>query len=221
MRPLAAIALLALAATPSAAQDSGYEQAFVDAFGEACVPERLSYEGTKANAEGLGWVAAARGDHPELATMMAKMDAGLAEAADMQPTIAYQLYTKPVADVPHYLVVTRSSFVMDGSLGEQDEEPEVWTYIGCYLYNFDAAGPIDPAPMTALVEKPISRSIDQDGLVGHVWGPPCPMPRTGDSYLSFIADNSPAAAQTGFSGLMVKFETSEPDPGEEVPETYC
>lgn len=222
IRSAAVAALAVLAAAPAGATESGdYGRAFVAAFAEACVPERLSYAGTKANAERLGWRVAQRDAHPELAAMMAKTDEGLAEAADMQPSFDYALYAKPIAETEHFLVVSRSSFVMDFSSGEEGEEPEVWAYIGCYLYNFDAIEPIDPAPMTALIEKPISHSLDQDGLVAHVWGPPCPMPRTGDSYLTFIAENSAGSMQTGFSGLMVKFETSEPDPGEVVPATYC
>ena len=215
----AAIAIVALAAAPAAASDSaGYGQAFVDAFAAACVPERLSYPGTKANAQSLGWTDAARTDHPELAAVLAITDAAATEAADeMQATFEYALYSKPVADAPHHLVVSRSSFV----IGEPDDPLNPWVYIGCYLYNFDAAQPIDPAPMTALIAKPISHEVDEDGLVSYVWGPPCPMPRTGDSYLTFIAEDSPHAAATGFTGLMVKFETSEPDPGEVVPETYC
>lgn len=220
---LAVIVPLTLAAAiiPAAAAPAGYGEAFVGAFAAACVPERLSYTGTKSNAEELGWTAAERTAHPELAALLARMEAGLAEAADMQPTFDYQLYARPVAGADHYLVVSRSSFVMDLGSGEDASEPEVWASIGCYLYNFDAAEPIDPAPMTALIEKPIAHAVDQDGIVGHVWGPPCPMPRTGDSYLTFIAEGSPAAAQTGFSGLMVKFETSEPEAGEVVPATYC
>jgi hypothetical protein len=217
----AAFAVLALAAPPVVASESGnYGQAFINAFAEACVPERLSYPGTRANAEALGWKATERDAHPELAAMMARVDEGAAEAADeMQGTFDYRLYAMPVADVPHYLVVSRATFLMEG-FGENDE-PEEWVYLGCYLYNFDAAAPIDPAPMTALTGKPTAREVDQEGLVSYLWGPPCPMPRTGDSYLTFIAEDSPHAAQTGFSGLMVKFETSEPDEGEVVPQTYC
>jgi hypothetical protein len=215
----AAIAVLALAAAPAFASDSmDYGQAFVDAFAEACVPERLSYAGTKANAEALGWTVAERSAHPELDAMMAIMDAGATEAAEeMQATFDYGLYSKPVADVTHFLVVSRASFV----IGEPDDPLNPWVYIGCYLYNLDAAEPIDPAPVSALVGNPISHSLDEDGLVAHVWGPPCPMPRTGDSYLTFIAEDSPHVAATGFSGLVLKFETSEPDPGQVVPETYC
>jgi hypothetical protein len=218
----AALAVSAVvAAFPAPAQDSTeYGQAFVDTFAAACVPERLSYPGTRANAEKLGWTAAERDAHPELAAMMAKMDEGALEAAEeMQGTFDYRIYAKPVADVPHYLIVSRATFLMEG-FGE-NEEPDEWVYIGCYLYNFEATAPIDPAPMSALTGQPIAREVDQDGLVSYLWGPPCPMPRTGDSYLTFVSDESPHAAQTGFSGLMVKFETSEPDEGEVVPETYC
>jgi hypothetical protein len=216
----AAAALIASAlvlGTPGGALAS-YDQDFVDTFAAACVPERLSYPGTKANAETLGWVPATRDAHPELAAMMAKMDAGAAEAAEeMQGTFELELYSKPVAEVAHYLVVARSSFIVD----PEEDPPDPWVYIGCYLYNFDATAPIDPAPVTALIEKPIARTVDDQGMTGHVWGPPCPMPRTGDTYMSFIAEDSPHVALTGFSGLVIKFETSEPDPGEVVPETYC
>lgn len=212
---------MALAAVPASASESAeYGPAFIDAFAAACVPERLSYQGTVANVESLGWTRAERSAHPELAKMMAVMDAGAEEAAeDMQASFEYGLYAKPVADMPHYLVVSRASFIVE-ELSEE-EEPDPWIFIGCYLYNFDASAPIDPAPMTALTGNPISRESNQDGLVAYLWGPPCPMPRTGDSYLTFIAEDSPHAGQTGFSGLMVKFETSEPDEGEEVPDTYC
>lgn len=216
----ACLAALALSVAPVSAQDAAYGEAFVDAFAAACVPERLSYAGTRATAESLGWTTAERSAHPELETMMAAMDAGAAEAAeDMEATFEYGLYAKPVTDLPHYLIVTRASFIMEG-FGENDE-PDTWVYIGCYLYNFDATAPIDPAPMTALTGNEIAGEVNEDGLVSYLWGPPCPMPRTGDSYLTFIADDSPHAAQTGFSGLMIKFETSEPGEGDVVPESYC
>lgn len=216
----AALAVLGqLAPLPAAAAD--YGQAFVDAFAAACVPERLSYAGTRSTAVKLGWMPADRSAHPELASMMAKMDEAAAEAAaEMQGTFEHQVYARPIAGEPHYLIVSRSSFVVDFG-GAQAGAADRWTYVGCYLYNFDAAAPIDPAPLSALTGQPIAHALDEDGVVSYVWGPPCPMPRTGDSYLTFIAEDSPQVTRTGFSGLMVKFETSEPDPGEVVPETYC
>ena len=223
MRAIVAALTALVLAGAALAEDTPpeYGQAFVDAFAGACVPERLSYPGTKANAEALGWAPAEREAHPELAAMMAIMDEGAAEAAEeMDATFEHQLYVKPVAETDHFLVVSRSTFIIEG-FGDPDEEPDPWVRIGCYLYNFDATAPIDPAPVTALIENPISQSVEQDGIVSYVWGPPCPMPRTGDTYMTFLADGSPLVAQTGFSGLMMKFETSEPDEGEKVPETYC
>lgn len=216
----AAVALLACVAAPSAmaTESADYGAAFVDAFATACVPERLSYAGTRANAEALGWITAERDAHPELMAMMSVMDSAAASAAEeMEGAFEHGLYTKPVADLPHYLVVSRASF----NIGEPDDPLNPWVYVGCYLYNFDATAPIDPAPVSALTGNAVAQQVDNEGLVSYVWGPPCPMPRTGDSYLTFIADNSPHAAQTGFSGLMLKFETSELDPGAAIPEPYC
>lgn len=212
------VALLAVAAAPAFATEFDYGPAFVDAFATACVPERLSYPGTKAHAETLGWTAAVAAAHPELDAMMAIMHKSADEAAeDLQGTFEYEIYAKPVADVAHYLIVSRATYIVDPG----QEPPDPWVYIGCYLYNFDATEAIDPAPVSALIGKEIAYQVDQDGLISYTWGPPCPMPRTGDSYLTFIAEQSVHTAQTGFSGLMMKFETSEPDPGEVVPETYC
>jgi len=56
---------------------------------------------------------------------------------------------------------------------------------------------------------------------GWIWGPPCPMPRTGDTYLTFIPEVSQYKDQTGFTGLVLKFDTSEPKPDEVVPASYC
>lgn len=218
--PAAALAALLLAAAPAGAEQAGYGEAFVAAFAEACVPERLSYPGTTGQAQAAGWTVVAPDAHPELASLLTRLEQVARQAAEeMDATLEYGLYGRNVAGTPHHLIVSRSSFAMD--FGDPDDAPEIWTYIGCYLYNFDAAEPIDPAPMSALTGNPVARQVDDNGLVSYTWGPPCLMPRTGDSYLTFIATGSPHAETAGFSGLMVKFETSEPDPGEEVPETYC
>jgi len=218
----AAIALLALAVVPAAAAESAdYGQAFVDAFAEACVPQRLSYEGTIAHARSIGWITATPEDHPELAAMMAASERGMAEAKAEDPDLQFEFQgvhlSKSVAGTPHFLFVGRTSSI----IGEPDDPLNPWVYIGCYLYNFDATEMIDIAPVGALLDKPLSHSVDHDGVIGHVWGPACSMPRTGDTYLTLITEASPQKAATGFTGLGLKFETSEPDPDTVVPETYC
>lgn len=208
--------LAACAAGSAMAAPSAYDLAFVSEFAEACVPQRLSYPGTLENARGQGWTDVERSASPELDAMLAISEAAALDP-ELQATFEYQILAKSFEDTEHFLVVSRSSFVID-----PEEDPvDPWILIGCYIYNLDATAPIDPEPVTALIGKPISSSISDETLTAHVWGPPCPMPRTGDTYLTFVPEGSPQAEATGFSGLVLKFSTSEPDPGEVVPETYC
>jgi hypothetical protein len=215
LRPALAAASLAVLASPAFAQaPAGYDQAFVDAFAEACVPGRLSYAATLETAQAAGWTEVARDDHPELASVMQKSDEMLAADPEFTPEVVLVLMAREVAGIRHHLSINESKIVI-----EEGDEP--WVLVGCHLYNFDATAPLDPAPVTALLDKEISHSLDQDGLVGHVWGPSCDMPRTGDTYLSFAREGTPTAQKVAFSGLSLNFATSTPDPGEVVPETYC
>ncbi len=215
---LAALAglMVALAAMPAAAAPAPYDIAFVSEFAEACVPQRLSYPGTRETALAQGWTEVKRDAHPELDVLM-----GLSEQAaidpELQMTFDYALFSKAIEGQAHYLVVSRSTAV----IGEPDDPLNPWVYIGCYLYNLDATGPIDPEPVTALVGNPIANSINEDGIVAYLWGPPCPMPRTGDTYLTYVGEDSSQADVGGFTGLVLKFDTSEPAEGEVVPSTYC
>ena len=192
---------LALGAAPAHAGPTAYDQAFVDAFAGACVPQRLSYEGTKETALGAGWAEVERGANTELDTMM-----GISEAAatdpELKPVFDYALYAKPIEGVTHYLVVSRAEF--DGP------DADRWAYIGCYLYNFDAEAAIAPEPVTALIGNPIGQTESDMHLTGYVWGPPPAMPRTLDTYLTFVPELSQYKDQTGFSGMVLKFDTSEP-----------
>jgi hypothetical protein len=192
-------------------------QRVVDAFAETCVPQRLSYFGTRNQATDQGWTEVDQTAHPELDAIMKKALAEL-EADDTFPDIQfqYQAYRRDVAGRPHYLVVSHfNSGIIEGF-----DDPFI--EIGCYLYDFDAGEPVDPAPVTAFTGKPLAREQVEPGhIAGYLWGPPCPLPRTGDTYLTLIPDGSRYAEQTGFTGLVLKFSTAEPDPGEVVPDTYC
>jgi hypothetical protein len=210
-----ASAIAALLVSPAPASAGDYDIDFVTAFAEACVPQRMSYPGTVDTARAAGWREVERTAHPELDALMAKSEEAASDP-ELKPTFAYTLLAKAIAGIDHHLVVSRSSFVLD----PDENPPDPWVLIGCYLYNLDATAPVDPAPVTALIGNPIANSHADDTLTAHVWGPPCPMPRTGDTYLTYIPDGSPHA-DAGFTGVVLKFETSEPDPGEAVPETYC
>jgi hypothetical protein len=204
----------ACAVTPALAVPTAYDIAFVSEFADACVPQRLSYEGTQQQALAEGWVSVERTANAELDTMMAISEAAAKDPELIDASYDYRIYSKPIEGQTHFLVVSRA-----GAAIEQGEDP--WILIGCYLYNFDAAAPIDPEPVTALIGQPIANSQVDMHIASWLWGPPCPMPRTGDTYMTFIPEVSQYKEQVGFTGLVLKFSTSEPDPGEVVPDTYC
>lgn len=210
----ALIATLAGLSMPAFAED--YDVAFVKAFADACVPQRMSYPGTVETARAAGWRDAVRSANAELDAIMARSEEE-ANDPELKSTFDYKILTRAIGEQDHYLVVSRATFI----IGEEDNPLNPWTYIGCYLYNFDATAPIGPGQVSALLQKPVSNRHSDETLTSYVWGPPCPMPRTGDTYLTFVPEGSPHQPATGFSGLVLKFETSEPDPGEVVPETYC
>jgi hypothetical protein len=215
-RAAALAGLVALCATPALAVPAQYDIAFVSEFADACVPQRMSYPGTQQTALAEGWTEVQRTAHPELDAMMAISERE-ASAPDLQATFEYALYSKSIGEIDHFLVVSRMSAIV----GEPGDPLNPWVYIGCYLYNLDATGAIDPEPVTALIGNPISNSQVDDTIVAYVWGPPCPMPRTGDTYLTYVPEGGEYAGASGFSGLVLKFDTSEPGPDEVVPSTYC
>lgn len=216
MRQRAAwLAAVAIAATalPALAAPSAYDVAFIKAFEEACVPGRLGYQSTRDTAEAAGWLAVSRDVHPELTAVLAASDEA-ARDPELKSTYEMVAYGRDVEGQQHFLVVSRTSAVIT-----EGEAPFV--QIGCYLYNFDATTPVSPEPVTALIGKPISRTEEANGSIAHVWGPGCTMPRTFDTYLSFVPEGGEAAAGVPLSGAVLNFTTSEPAPGEVVPETYC
>jgi len=194
-----ALALLLSALPASASTPAAYDLAFVLRFEQACVPQRLSFEGTKAQALSEGWKAVSETDNAELGSMMA-----VAKKAAIDPEYPdwktdFAVFRHTILDAPAYLVVTHLA------------APDVINLVGCHLFDFDRQEMIDPALVTALIGNPIGESVDDQGLLSHVWGPPPALPRTLDTYLTLVKDESPLVAMTGFSGLTMKFETSEPE----------
>jgi hypothetical protein len=141
-----ASAIAALLVSPAPASAGDYDIDFVTAFAEACVPQRMSYPGTVDTARAAGWREVERTAHPELDALMAKSEEAASDP-ELKPTFAYTLLAKAIAGIDHHLVVSRSSFVLD----PDENPPDPWVLIGCYLYNLDATAPVDPAPVTALI----------------------------------------------------------------------
>ncbi|QDZ01688.1 hypothetical protein FQ775_15650 [Nitratireductor mangrovi] len=196
--PLFAFILTATVLTASPAAGGDWSATFVEAFRAACVPQRLSYEGTLAQASAEGWSEFAPADHAEFGAVMAKADAALkAEAAEMEIDYRGASYAREVGGRPLHLFV---SLV----------ETEYLNAVGCYLYDFEAGEPVRAAAVSNVLGIKPAQSHSDDALVATVWGPPPSMPRTLDTHLIFIPAGSPHAETTSFDGVVLKFETSVP-----------
>jgi hypothetical protein len=173
--------------------------AFVGAFEKACVPERQSYRGTVANAQSVGWREIDAGTNEELDQVNAIADAALAKDGGSSWTLERTTLGAVIAGNPHFLVVTRL------------EAPNIITLIGCSLYDFDATETIDPQIVSDFIGSPIEKTYKYATLVAHNWGTSPNLPGTFDTNLTFVGEESPNIEHTGFTGLVLKFDTSEGD----------
>lgn len=209
-RLIISVAFAALLMSPVQAGTPDGE-AVVAAFGEVCIPQRLRYKGTLALAEELGWQHVVPGENADYDRFIAHSDILLAGEVAKDPDFSQgsdgAWFTREIEGRSHLLAV---SYLLT----------EYLDALGCYLYDFAATAPIDPEPVTRLLGQPIAHTtdggdpfyaVDPELLVTTVWGPPPRLPRTLDTYLTFIPQGSEVAAQTGFTGLMLKFSTSLPD----------
>ena len=211
MKPVSLAIVLSIIWLSPAYAGTPDTEIFVAAFGEVCIPERLSYKGTVALAEKLGWEPVITGENADYdrfiahtADLLAKE---VAEAPDFSQGSDGAWFTRKIEGRSHLLAV---SYLLTEHLDT----------LGCYLYDFAATKPIDSDAVTRLLGQPIAYTtdggdpfyaVDPAVLVTTVWGPPPSLPRALDTYLTFIPQGSEVAAQTGFTGLMLKFSTSLPD----------
>lgn len=189
-------------------------EGFVAIFGEVCIPERLNYKGTVVLAENLGWQPVITGEN-------ADYDRFITHAAD--------LLAEEIAEDPDFIEGTDSAWFTRETGGRSHLLAvsylltEYLDTVGCHLYDFAATEPIDPEPLTRLLGQPIAYTtdgsdpfyaVDPAELVSTVWGPPPGLPRTLDTYSTFIPEGSLYAARVGFTGAVLKFSTSLPDRAE-------
>ncbi len=190
------VASLALGGAGPAAAEADWSGTFVGVFQSTCVPERLSYEGTLSQAGSQGWSDFDPAEHAEFSTMMNIVDEAVKGGAeDMKMTFVSETLSKDVGGRPLHLVV---SLVTSEHLDA----------VGCYLYDFDAAAPIETSAVSNLLGVKPAQIHRDETIEGAVWGPPPSMPRTLDTYLTYIPPGSPLVNMTGFDGVVLKFTTS-------------
>ncbi|QKV19952.1 hypothetical protein [Oricola thermophila] len=192
-----AAALMPAFLTPALAHEPD-GATFAAAFREACVPQRMSYEGILGLAGSLGWKPVVPGSSQELSAIFGLADAALAEEGDADWSFDRSAFDRIVAGKLHHLVVTRV------------QAPGVAPVVSCALYDLGATGGIDPAPVAGLVGAPEERYFVNSGLHAHSWGETPALPGTFQTVLTFVAEDSPHVEKTGFSGLVLKIDSTEP-----------
>ena len=205
---LCSLILAALWLTPAYA-DAPDAERFVAAFGEVGIPERLDYQGTLALAERLGWRKIVPGEDAETDRFVANAREQIEEAGedgDFAFEVEMEVFDRTIEGRRYLLSV-------DLALTDFID------LLGCLIYDFAATESIDAETVTRLLGQPIAYTtlggdpnyaVDPSKLVSTVWGPAPRLPRTLDTSLSFVPVGSPIAAQTGFTGLVLKFSTSLP-----------
>jgi hypothetical protein len=205
---LCSIILAALSLTPARAHVPDAER-FVATFGEVCIPERLDFQGTLALAERLGWQKIVTGEDAATDRFVVNAREQIDEAAE-DDDFAFEV---EMAFFDRTIEGRRYLLSVDLVLSEFID------LLGCLIYDFAATEPIDAELVTRLLGQPIAYTtlggdpnyaVDPSKLVGTVWGPAPSLPRTLDTSLSFVPVGSPVAAQTSFTGLVLKFSTSLP-----------
>ena len=196
-------ALLAVIATAGGAQAHVPDgEKFVIAFRQACVPGRLSYSAAREHIASVGWKEVEQGVDENLSKLLQKSDKAVLEEAEKDWTYQRTAFGGFIDGKPHFVVVTRL------------HAPEIVTLVGCYLYDFGATAPIDPQIVTDFLGVEPAETVDEKGMTGYTWGPSPKLPRTLDTYLFYITKGSPMRDASGFAGVLLKFETSEPDGAE-------
>jgi hypothetical protein len=193
-----AAALLPVSLTPAVAHVPD-GAAFVAAFREACVPQRLSYDGMRELAGSLGWSPAVPGTSEELSAVFALADDAIAKQGGADWSFDRSAFDRIILGKLHHLVVTRV------------HAPGVTTVTSCALYDLGATEQIDPAPVADLVGAPEKRYFVNDGLHAHSWGESPAMPGAFQTVLTFVAEDSPHVELTGFTGLVLKIDSTDPD----------
>lgn len=199
-RSLVAATLVAIMLAPMQVAAGDASVGFVAEYAALCgTPARDSYSKLVAHAEGLGWAKVARTSNAELAALMQLSDKGIAEgkAEGYVTGASNATLTKMVGGRPLHFVATHV-------------RSNILNMVGCYLYDFEAVAPVDPAAVTRLLGIEPAYTRELGGITTTVWGPSPNISGTLDTHLTFVPPQSPAVAKVGFDGVMLKVSVGAP-----------
>jgi hypothetical protein len=187
-----------LSVSAMAAEPKPLDAAFVASFAATCIPEHLSYEGTRAAAVADGWAEIPEDAHPDLAEMMRRLHEVAASPAYATFTWDFSTYSKLILERPYYLIV--QEFV----------GPEPMHQVGCMIYDFAATEIVDPELFAKLFDAPILYTSDKDGMLHYTFGAAPALPGARPAMLALVRPGSKHAQPTGFAGMNLQFSSDVP-----------
>jgi hypothetical protein len=173
--PLLMLALGAAQAVP--------EREMLDSFRAACARTGNDIEPMKADAAHSGWTAMAEDSEPRVARLV-KLGR---EAASADGTSTGAAFRRRLGGRDIFLIVSR-----------YEDKDGIWG-VGCRLYDFEAAAPLESTPLEAWMGKPPTAvQVPAPGLSKRLWEPGW---RTGISVeVSHVPQDHPLGKQYGLSG---------------------
>lgn len=192
--PPAGLALLLLCGGAAAAPLP--DDAFLSAFAVACLDGYDDTDVRDAAIAAAGWRPVEDNANPVLADMLAMARASLRQAEEEEGyrgTAA--VYGRDGGATGPYLVTT--------ILEMPDEGDGPLDVLGCYLYDFEATGPLDPGPISRRFDEEPAAVDDQPGIiVSEAWNVES-LDGVWELRSTFIPEGSPGVDVTGFAGRVL------------------
>ena len=171
-----------------------------EAFLAACLDGHRDPAVRSAAIAAAGFEPVADDAHPMLANLMTVSRKEMAAAKEEDGFTGTAATFRKSADGSDFYLVTTELNMPETSDWKID-------LLGCYLYDFAAEAPLEPAAVTAHFDEAPAEAVGEDGLTGQTWNVEA-IEGVWDVRNTFIAKGSPAAAKTGFSGLLLKITST-------------
>lgn len=184
----------------------------IEAFRTACLPHNRDNERAAAALAANGWAEAPEDDHPELAASVAMVREDAADP-EYPMELTYSIWRREIEGRRLYIVLNRVHSVMgktedsdgDGVIQSWETASDL-TLLGCGVWDFDESSPIDPARVTAWLEREPVQIIDQPGVIsGGTWNVFGLIAGTGEIHVGHL----PEGTSWPFTGVSITM-TSAP-----------
>jgi len=195
---------LALALIPGVAPAAPLSDAdFLSAFAVACLDGYRDPEARSRAIDAAGWAPVADDANPMLSRMLEIARRDLEQTKAEEGFVGSDaVYGRSGGATGPYLVTTELALPEEAS----------WSLdlLGCYLYDFEATTPLDPAPITARFAEEPAEVEDQPGIIiSQMWAVEA-LDGVWELRSTFIPEDSPGVDVTGFSGrVMILTSTRE------------